>query len=324
MTKRRRAQQKPPGSSDELSLPNLLTLDRFTERGLAEWRARSRDLDELYNLLYFGLEPERIKRRAEILEALASRPMKHVTLDRWARVVDFRWSLRPLSSAGSLSGYGGRFNIGPDVDNHVGQMFPALYLGETYETAYREKYQCKRGTAINGLTPEEMGLASSSSTVFVQGHIERVFDVTNLSSLEPVCRILARAKLPDGVARLVQRLRLPRNAVFLIKNAAQMRRALQIQNWRGWPTQFGLPSPSQQMAELIRAAGFAAIQYRSSKDDGHCLAIFPDQIGSERSFVEICDPGPPELLYPRLDIHSADDLAGWEMLRPGDRKRDSL
>lgn len=48
----------------------ILELDRFTEANLTHWNEVSADLDELNDVLYFNLEPERRRRRPELLKAL--------------------------------------------------------------------------------------------------------------------------------------------------------------------------------------------------------------------------------------------------------------
>lgn len=82
-------------------------------------------------------------------------------------------------------------------------------------------------------------------------------------------------------------------------------------NWRTLPVQFGLPAPSHAVAELVRAAGYEAIVYRSTQGGGRCVAVFPDLIDSG-SFIELASPAPSEVEYTRLDAGSADALAGWE------------
>lgn len=52
--------------------------------------------------------------------------------------------------------------------------WPALYLAEDFETAFREKFQMARSDTVDGLTPEELALERiSHATVFVSGHLHR-------------------------------------------------------------------------------------------------------------------------------------------------------
>ena len=80
----------------------------------------------------------------------------------------------------------------------------------------------------------------------------------------------------------------------MIQSGMQLFEAVAKQNWRVLPIQFGLPAPSQTLADLIREAGFEAILYQSSKGPGKCLALFPDKL-SDRSFIELIDPPPSKV-----------------------------
>lgn len=303
-----------------LRTPDLLVLDRFTERNLEEWDAASADLDELYNRLYFDLEPERLRRQEDIKAALRSKPAEPLELRDWFRIVPLKYTLEPLSCAGGLKGIGGRFTVGNDVEHRMGEPFPGLYLASDAETTYREAFQCRKGTTINGLTPEELSLAGSYAHVRLNGRVENVFDVTDLDALAPVCEILADFALPKHVPEILARLGEKPTSVIMVRNAAQLRHTLTL-NWTGWPSNFGIPSPSQQFGALLRSAGYEGILYASTKGAGQCLCVLPENIASDETFIELSDSYPSELKHPRLDIDSSDDLAGWHVIRPKDRPR---
>jgi hypothetical protein len=163
------------------------------------------------------------------------------------------------------------------------------------------------------LTVEELSLSGSMTSVRVDGHLERVLDVTDPYAIAPVCRILAKIKMPSGIPQLLRKLKAPKNAIQMIRTTAQLQRAVTA-NWRNWPVQFGLPSPSQQFAELALSAGYEAIRYKSSKSSGYCLAVFPSNISNGRSFVQLSDPAPDSVLSNRLDISSAESHCGWNSL----------
>jgi hypothetical protein len=65
--------------------------------------------------------------------------------------------------------------------------------------------------------------------------------------------------------------------------------------------QFDLPAPSQVFGDLLRDAGFEAVLYPSTRGDGHCVAVFPDNFKSSRSFLEVAPPVPREASMTRLD-----------------------
>jgi hypothetical protein len=83
-------------------------------------------------------------------------------------------------------------------------------------------------------------------------------------------------------------------------------------NWRVLPIQFGLPSPSQILAELIRAADFEAVAYQSSKSGKKCLAVFVDRLAPGSCVALSGDP--PAGVISRLDETTAEALAGWTEL----------
>jgi hypothetical protein len=157
--------------------------------------------------------------------------------------------------------------------------WPALYIAEDFETAFREKFQLPCGSLENGLTPQDMALK----------------------------RLKKKLKTSDA-------------DFFMVKSARQLFDAVLKHNWRVEPRQFGMPSPSQTLAELIRAAGFEAILYQSSKGPGKCLAVFPDRL-LDGSFVELADAAPPEVRHSRLDSSNGNDLCGWDSVAPQFRAR---
>ncbi|MGA8515721.1 MAG: RES family NAD+ phosphorylase [Burkholderiaceae bacterium] len=300
----------------------ILELDRFNEATLSQWNSASRDLDELVAVLYFGLEPERRRLRPDLLAALQAIPLTTVELARWARVVTYQYSLEPLSSAGSLKNIGGRFNAGAELDANTLNPWPALYLAEDNETAFREKFQIPNGELTGGLTPQELALEHgvSHTNLFVKGHLSRVFDMTKLDSLAPVAKVLGRIKMPPRTRQIQARLKIASQGVFMVQTGKQLHEMVLKQNWRILPIQYGLPAQSQILAELIRAAGFEAILYQSTKGPGKCLAVFPDLLDGQ-SFVELVDKSPPAVKHVRLDIDTATELAGWDILPPQLRAR---
>lgn len=294
----------------------LLELDRFSHSDLQEWEKLSKDLDELEDTMHFSLEPERRRFRQELIQALQLQEPKSLEILDWVRIVDYRFSLTPLSSAGSLLEYGGRFNAGIDLNPGTLNPWPALYLAEDYETAYREKFQIKSNDLTNGLKPEELALehGKSHTTVFLSGRLDGVFDMTSASKLDDVAKTLKKIKMPQRAHTLMKKLGMNTSDYKMVKNGQGLYDAVLRHNYRILPVQFGLPARGQVLGELIKAAGFEAILYKSTAGPGNCLAIFPDQL-SEQSYVELIDVPPEGVKYSRLDSDSAGYLAGWQFIR---------
>ena len=317
---------KQPVPLDRTSLfeqtPSIYVLDRFRESDLAIWEKRSAQFDALYDALYHGLEPERVARRQEIVDALASRPAAPFSFDSWVRIVPYAYSHCPLSAAGSVRAMGGRFNIGNDCDeSRTAKVLPALYIGDSHETAFRECYQVgSRELAATGLTAADLSLRKSDSSVRLKGHITRVFDMRDRSNLEPVVKVLKKFKTPPVLEKLARELKLGKADALLIRTAARLQANMQDVNWRAWPAQFGLPAPSQRLGTFLKLAGYEGIVYRSTKlQNAACLAVFPSNIGSDKTFVEVQDAAPAGVRHTRLDIETASDLCGWEFVREQDR-----
>lgn len=293
----------------------ILELDRFSEVSLQQWQTLSEDLNELWRVLYFALEPERRRLRPELLEALKTQHNDIFSFSNWVRVVSYTHSLNPLSSAGSLLGYGGRFNPGIDLERGTLSAWPALYLSDDFETAFREKFQLPSDADISGLRPHELALQPQMShvTILLQGRLLQVFDATSPERFEPLARVLGKIKMPRRALELRKKLRISSSVLSMVASGKQLYDALLLHNWRVLPVQFDLPAPSQVVAELIRAAGFEAIMYSSTKNKGMCLAVFPDRL-MEGSYIELADLPPHAGTLVRLDPDSAEYLAGWEVL----------
>ena len=306
----------PPKREERPKHPlGILELERFTACTFRRWNDLSNDLDELNGILFFGVQPEQRRLRQSLIAALQGAKPVSLDLTRWVRIVTYQYSLEPLSCAGSLRDIGGRFNAGAELDDGTLKPWPALYIAENIETAFREKFQLNQADTVDGLTPHELALEHgvSHTTLIIKGKLHRIFDMTGARSLDAVAKVLRRIKMPLRARQLKTKLAIPIGALTMIQTGTQLYDAVLKHNWRLQPIQFGLPAPSHIIAEIIRAAGFEAILYRSSKGSGKCLAVFPDLLASG-SLIELTDEPPSSQTHRRLDGDSADELAGWNAL----------
>jgi hypothetical protein len=98
-----------------------------------------------------------------LLDALRSGAQQEFEFRDWSRIVDYCYTLAPLSVAGSLKTERGRFNIGARLNPATFTPFPALYLGEDAATAYRERFGLAPGATEAGLTGAELAMRSLGS-----------------------------------------------------------------------------------------------------------------------------------------------------------------
>lgn len=302
-----------PSQAPAPGLPGLLELDRFSAAALEKWTEASRDLDQLSASLYFETEPERRRYREDLLSALRAAPVTGLEFSSWARIVTYRYSLAPLSCAGSLHDVGGRFNAGTDLDERTLEPWLALYVAEDYETAFREKFQLASDDTKGGLKAQDLALTPNAShaTVVLRGKLSNVFPLNDDEALKPICGVFRRIKMPAAAVRLQKKLKIPNRDNFMIRSPFNSGEPSSRKNWRLQPMQFGMPSPSQIFAELVRAAGFEGVLYESTKGPGRCLAIFPEAL-TDDSYVELADAVPEPIKHTRLDSTTAEALCGWD------------
>jgi RES domain len=305
----RTRKQRPPTPRPAGPQPprGLYELDSFTAANLRQWTEASRDLEELHQQLHHGTEPQRHRLRPELLDALRATPGAPFSFESWFRLVSYQFTNSPLSTEGSLRGFGGRFNQGRDLDGlGAHRSWPALYLAEDHDTAFYEKYQLKAADRVAGLSAEDLALTpgGSHSAVRLRGQLSALFRLTSPHDVDAVTRVLRQVKLPARVRDLERRLFGRRvTPAHIIASAQELYRVLLNENWRILPAQFEIPSRTHVIAELIRAAGFEGILYKSTKGLKHCLAVFPDQL-RDGSFIELQDPAPNTVLIRRLDSNS--------------------
>ena len=204
--------------------PGLLELDRFSEASIEKWNSASRDLDELNDTLYFGLEPEWRRLRPELIDALQGESLTPVDLPRWVRFITYQYSQEPLSCAGSLQNIGGRFNAGVELEAKTLSAWPALYLAQDYETGFREKFQLASDSLVDGLTPQELALSHdvSHAVVSIAGQLSRVFDMTDPKSLDPIARVFWKIKMPQRARQLMKKLGIPSNKISMVRTGKQL------------------------------------------------------------------------------------------------------
>lgn len=302
MTRRRRsgppARVAQPGVGDA-SGPSLVELERFSSLSLKRWLEAAARLNRLQASLYFDLEPARRAHGARLLSAIRFAARRRFEFEDWCRIVDYRYSLAPLSVAGSLK-VGGRFNIGGDLEPASFTPFPALYVAENFEAALHEKFG--RAPAASILTAAELALRrpTSFTQVRLHGMVDGVLDLNDAESLRGFVDVLATFTMPRRVRELARTLGL--RVPGLIRSVSMLRRQLLDPNWRMVPIQYELPSNSQVFARIAVAAGLHGILYPSSRVAGaQCLALFPQNWSGSASHVAISDPTPAGVGLTRID-----------------------
>lgn len=128
MPRKRPRKTKPLKQAQSAKPKAGVELERFTDADLRTWKRQAEDLERYHVQLFFHLEGQRALCHEDLCDALRQSAPASIVVDRWARIVDYKYSLQPLSAAGSLV-HGGRFNIGGDLDPGKFPVFPANFSG---------------------------------------------------------------------------------------------------------------------------------------------------------------------------------------------------
>lgn len=278
------------------SQPSTL-IDAFTHANLQQWRSTYRAAQNYQKLLYFDLEAQRTIHRDELYEALTTTAVPF-SFDSWVRIVNYRYTLHPLSSVGSLKTIGGRFNFGMQIDQQLFKPFPALYVADSEEAARAEYFQTPEPQG--GLTPEEFALVKpeSFSVLRLRGNLNRVFDLRRQSNLRGFVKVTKRFTISQRVHRTGK---IAGMGYHVIKDEKGLFDSLLLQNWRFQPTQYDVPSNPQIFGSIVCGAGLQGVIYPSVRSSGACLAVFPQNLDTHDSYVEVMPRVPRELEISRLD-----------------------
>lgn len=274
----------------------FVPLDKLHVKDIRLYKQRHEAVLDYYYEHFSYFQNERTKRLYQIKKALmkASESFEFKT---WHRIFDLKFVDNPLSSKGSiLNDPGGRFNVG-DINELKFPKFPALYIAESYEIAYRERNQVFPIDTKLGLSADELSLTNKGSTVdlIVEGHLRSVIDLTNKQNLSEFYEIIKDIKLPRSLEKKSQKLNIP--VMYHVKSIEELITSILIDNWRELPMQVDIPANSQIFGQLAHASGIEGIIYPSKMSSKKkCLAVFTENFRNSCSYVKIQDSDLPKYI----------------------------
>lgn len=218
---------------------------------------------------------------------------------KWQRALKYKYSWHPLSTVGSLSYIGGRFNTGISVNSEV-PNFPGLYLACNKETALQEHLGQVPVPAGSKLTSLDLALTNpaSETIISVSGKLDRVFDLTKASNLKPFVELIKNFKLSKELKATANRLNVAIPGI--VKTSSELLETLLCRDWRHLPSNYDVPSNSQIFGHLVYSSGIEGILYPSKFTSKECLVVFPRNFAGTDSFIflddEVPHPGIPNIL----------------------------
>ncbi len=297
MSSRKQGKKRKKGTIQQGRIHHL---DQFNQDDIRLWKAMSVGLISYWVRLFYFLEGQRNLYGDEISNALREVDSLTVNIVEWNRIVDWQYSLEPLSAVGSTKA-GGRFNIGSDLDSRKFPAFPALYCAENCETAYAEKFGTTETRSKTKLSGDELALRDNNSfaSIRIKGKVHNIFDLQKAVNLKKFSEIINSFKMPNELKELAISLNIP--PPWLVTSPSQLKTTMLEENWRQWPVQYDIPSNSQIFGRLLVAAGFEGILYPSTKGTKKCLAIFLENFNGSESFLELMDASPKGVKHNKLD-----------------------
>ena len=271
------------------------------------------DLLKYYWQHYSELARQRSAIQDQIQQALIQTAIPY-EISRWQRAVKYKYGLHPLSTVGSLSFIGGRFNTGKGVNSEL-PFFPGLYLAQNKDTALQEHL----GQIPNEhLTPREIALTnpSSETIVSVSGKLDKVFDLTHPDSLIPFINLIKNFKLSKELKAATKKLKLQNSKI--IKTPEALLENFLDPSWRASPSQYDIPANSQILGHLVYSAGIEGILYPSKFTGQLCLVVYPKNFVNTDSFIMLDDEPPHEKVPIKIDGSNwrLSDLEASEIMVP--------
>jgi hypothetical protein len=281
----------------------IVVLDSFTQRQLQAWESRGDTLQWLSDRIYFELERQRVAQYDALCEALRTPPAVAVDVTNWARVTDWRWNFSPLSSAGSLNGIGGRFNIGKDLDRARNQAFRSLYIAENVETAFSEYFAGPRDKIIRELTLSELALRrpSSFTTFLLRGQIEQALDLRSYKCLDAFAKIIKHFDISRQTKIAIRKAGLPPRPMMRSAKELWTQILVAPSVWRLEPQVYGVPAACQILGRFARDSGFEAVLFPSQLGPGSCLAVYPDNFRASAARIEVVGEVPDGATHTIVD-----------------------
>lgn len=299
-----RSKEKKKNRARNPPIKKEALLDIFSEEDIERWTHNVVSASQCANAVHFDLERQRVNNRVALLTALQSVEPITIKLENWVRVVDWQWSLQPLSMVGSMRGIGGRFSYGSELTVVRRQEFPCLYLAADKTTAYCERFGGQPEKKLAGLSRQEYALRKANisfATFDVNGIVNQVFDLRDKRNLKRFAQIISSFSWNESTRKLHANLGF--SLPSLIRDVEQLRRRILAppELWRQAGNAFGIPAPSQIFGWFLREAGFEAVIYPSQQGGDVCLAIFPENLKDSESFIEVTGPSPEGATCMRLD-----------------------
>lgn len=294
---------KGKGSKKDSLSKKTKNIQYLLETGtLAEMQA-AKQKTEILLKYYWNFYSELARQRSLIQDEIKSALIQKSTpyeFKNWQRAVKYKYGLHPLSTIGSLTHIGGRFNTGNNVNSEV-PSFPGLYLAKNKDTALQEHLGQEATKSSSKLNAREVALTNPASEVIVSvsGKLDKVFDLRDINNLNVFLHLIKSFTLSKELIALAKKLGEQKPETIRTKRI--LLNTLLDPQWRVMPSGYDIPSNSQIFGHLVYLAGIEGILYPSKFTNDPCLIIYPRNFMATDSFILMDDEVPHPKVPTKID-----------------------
>lgn len=282
----------------------------YVESELVRFEKMSEDQISFFERYYQYLANEREKVLENIKDALVSNIIRDYSVIDYSRIVGGKYLKSPLSSKGSfLVPPGGRFNFDQSI-SYQG-YFPALYVSDSYETSYCEKFGDLVGFKTkDGLTANDLSLKpkiDSFSHFKLKIQLDQVLDLRKEKVFKEFFEEIKHIGIPKELSAEAKKLKL--SSLSVIGSFENLRDAIFAHDYGEYVSWINQHSPSQWFGHYVRLSNIQGIVYPSVKNNsGVNIAIFLEQFEGTNSFVELSDDADIDENQKRVDKNNFNDF----------------
>ncbi|MBX3040177.1 MAG: RES family NAD+ phosphorylase [Bdellovibrionaceae bacterium] len=244
----------------------------------------NKKLQDFFKAYYGFLQKSREEKLEEIVDTLSAVADASVNAS-YTRIVQLKYG-DPLSVVGSLSGPGGRFNIGNGM-GHT-KPFSCLYVANDFYTAFCECYHYPPEYMRGNVRALQMALQKPSDFMSVElsVNIEKCIDLRDKDSLRRFTEVISQIKPTEEFRDWAKELGY--FSLRTVQTHGELYRTLLTKDFLKNYYLLEMPSNSQWFGYYCLMAGIQGIIYPSVRDGaGHNIGVLVENLKDTDSFVEI-------------------------------------
>ncbi len=245
---------------------------------------KNEKMHEFLQAYYGFLQRSRGEKIDEIVEALSAVADTSIN-GNYTRIVQLKYG-DPLSLVGSLTGPGGRFNIGNGMSH--AKPFPSLYIANDFHTAFCECYHYPPGYMRGNIGATKMALHNPNDfmTIELSVNIEKCIDLRNKDVLRGFTDVISEIKPTQQFKQWAKEL-----GFFTLKTVqthGELYKTLLDPEFLKNYYSLDVPSNSQWFGYYCLMTGIQGIIFPSVRDNRGCnIAVLVDNFKDTDSCIKI-------------------------------------